>query len=352
MSGFGSPALALLGFELLRPELAPVLLAAPVLALLAGWALRARRRDRARVVDAHLEARFYRDFSATRARLRAALAVGATFFGALALLGPVRGFTLREVERKGLDLVLCVDTSRSMLVQDLSRDTRLDHAKREIELLLEELGGDRVAVIGFSGDVRDVAPLTRDRATVRWFLEKMGPDDNRRGGTDLGLALERALELFDGRSGAHEAIVLLTDGEDLEGRALSVAEEAAARGIRVFVVGMGTADGGKIPDERRGGFVRGPTGAEVVSRLDDTSLRRIAEVTGGAYVSAQTPLALEKLYQRHIQTMEGRTLAQGKERIPHDRYQWPLVVAAALMLAEGALRERRRGGSARDGRTA
>lgn len=333
--------LALLGFEWLRPELGPALVAAPLVGLLGLASLAARRRARARIVDPELEPRLYRDFAPARARSRVLLAAAGLFFGALALIGPVRGFSLREVERRGLDLVVCIDTSRSMLVADLSRETRLEHAKREVGLLLDRLRGDRVALVAFSGDVRDVTPLTRDRNTLRWFLKALSPLDNRRGGTDLGLALEHGLELFDGRTGAHEAIVLLTDGEDLEGRAVAVAEEAQRRNIRIFVVGMGTEGGGKIPDERRGGFVKDNTGADVVSRLDDSTLRQIAAATGGAYASAETPLALEKLYDRYIATMEGRTLSQGKERIPHDRYQWPLVIAFALMLAESSLRERR-----------
>jgi len=339
-----SSPVAVLGFELLRADLVPALFAAPALVILLVRAGLLRRRDRARVVDPHLEAQLYRDFAPGRSRARGALAVAAISFFVLALLGPVRGFTLREAERRGLDLVICLDTSRSMMVTDLSRDDRLVHAKREIELLLRRLEGDRVALIGFSGDVRKVAPLTRDVSTARWFLESMQPEDNVKGGTDIGLALEGALELFDGRSGAHEAIILLTDGEDLEQQSLEVAQAAAVRGIRVFVVGMGTPAGGKVPDPRRGGFVRGPDGSEVVSKLDGESLMQIAEVTGGAYVSAQTPLALEKLYEREIQTMEGRTITRGKERIPHDRYQWPLVLALLFMLLEAGLAEREASG--------
>ena len=117
-------------------------------------------------------------------------------------------------------------------------------------------------------------------------------------------------------------------------------EEKNLRGIRVYVVGMGTADGGKIPDGTRG-YVRDKSGREVISSLDDTTLQAIADATGGAYVSATTPLALERLYKHHISRMEGRAYRRGKERIPHDRFQWPLVLALACMVSEVALRERR-----------
>jgi Ca-activated chloride channel family protein len=162
-----------------------------------------------------------------------------------------------------------------------------------------------------------------------------------RGGTDIGGVLDRALDLFDGRTGAHEAVVLLTDGEDLEGRGLEVARKARERNIKVYVVGMATAGGGKIPDGPRG-FVRDEGGKEVVSRLGRESLVAIADETGGAFIAADaSPTPLLELYEKRISQLEGRELFAGKERIPHDRYQWPLVVAAVCMLLEVGLRERR-----------
>ena len=329
-----------LGFDLLRPDLAVMLLVAPLL-FVTGWAaLASRRRARRSLHDARHDGRFFPGFRPGRARARVALASAAALLLALTLLGPVRGYSLREVQRKGLDLVVALDTSRSMLVRDLKPD-RLSRAMREVSLLFDRLKGDRVALVAFSGDVRDVAPLTRDRQTLRWFLQSLSPDDNLRGGTDLGGALEHALELFDGRTGAHEAIVLLSDGEDLEGRGLAAAEEAARRGIHVYVVGMGTESGGKIPSPD-GGFVRDASGQDVVSHLDGATLEAIADATGGAYLAAGShPLPLEEIYEKRIARLEGRVFEDGKERIPHDRFQWPLVLALACMLAESGLRERR-----------
>lgn len=329
-----------LGFELLRPEALAWVLGAPLLLALGLWSLSARARDMARLVEPPQLARLVPRFSRTRARLRVLLASAGVLFAALALLGPVRGYSLRDVQRRGLDLVLCVDTSRSMLAQDLRPD-RLSRAKRDVQGLLQRLGGDRAALLAFAGDVRVVAPLTHDRSTLAHFVATLGPEENLLGGTDLGAALERALGLFDGRSGAHEAIVLLTDGEDLEGRGLEVAKEAHERGIRVFVAGYGSEGGGKIPDGG-GGFVRDETGREVVTALDDATLRAIADASGGAYlVASASAVPLEELYEKRIARLETRELWAGKERIPHDRYQWPLVLALGCMLAEASLRERR-----------
>jgi len=332
---------AFLGFEILHPAWAAVLLAVPLVALLGWWALRRRARARAALVSARAMTRFLPLYSENRARLRVALATGGALFLALALLGPVRGFTLRDVQRRGLDLVLCLDTSRSMLVQDIKPD-RLTRAKREINGLLGQLAGDRAALLSFAGDVRDIAPLTHDRETLAAFVDAQTPEDNLRGGTDIGGVLEQALSLFDGRTGAHEAIVLLTDGEDLEGRGLSVARKAQERGIRIYVVGMATALGGKIPDGR--GFLRDEEGKEVVSALGGQSLQQIAEISGGAYLPADgSAFPLQELYEKRISRLETRELFAGKERIPHDRFQWPLVLAGACLLGEAALRERRPG---------
>ncbi len=331
-----------LGFEVLRPELAGLLVAVPLVLVIASFTRAARLRARRVLVVARHDARFLPDHAPGRAVLRAALATAAVFFLVLSLFGPVRGFTLREVQRKGLDLVVCIDTSRSMLVED-RKPNRLERAKDQVRLLLDRLEGDRVALLAFAGDVRSVAPLTRDLVTVRWFLDGISSRNNVVGGTHLGGALAKALELFDGRTGAHEAIVLLTDGEDLEGRGLTMAEEAARKGIRVYVVGMGTEAGGKIPDGQRG-FVRDERGEEVVSALDGSTLHAIAEITGGAYLSSEDhPIPIEEIYAKRISRLEGRTFEDGKERIPHDRYQWPLCLALLCMLGETGLRERRRG---------
>jgi len=333
------------GFELLRPGWA-LFAFCGLLVLLVGWyGLRLRRRERGRLVTERLARRFLPGFSEGRARVRLALSAAATALLGLAAAGPVRGWTVREVQRRGIDLVVCVDTSRSMLVRDL-RPSRLARARREVAGLLERMRGDRVALIAFAGTPREVAPLTHDRTTLGKLLDTLTPDENEQGGTDLGAALTRALSLFDGRTGAHEAIVLLTDGEDLEGHGLEVARQAAERGIRLFVVGMGTPEGGKIPVVRPDGgegFLVDREGVEVVSALDGSTLTELARASGGEYLAAtQAVTPLEELYDKRISTLEGRELSGGEEWVPHDRYQWALVLAVMCMLVEAGLRERRR----------
>lgn len=335
-----------------RPDWSLGLALALVCVLVSLWARRSRRRRLEKLAPEPHLLRWVGPLGSGRASLvLGSLGLG---FAALALVGPVLGHVERAVERRGVDLVVCLDASRSMLARD-ERPDRLSRAKREIAGLLENLQGDRVALIAFSGEAQRIAPLTGDRLALEQLLDTVDPEDFQVGGTDLGRALEMALELFDGRTGSHEAVVLVTDGEDLEGRAAEVAEQAGQAGIRVYVVGVGTREGGKIPtvDARgRESFARDAEGAEVVTRLETETLERLARASGGEFLSTESsPTPLEELYRRRIANMEGRGFEGGIERLPLDRYQWPLA-AAVLLLGLSYLvglrrSERRRGARAK-----
>jgi Ca-activated chloride channel family protein len=338
-------------FELLRPSLAWWSLLAPLLGLITWWGLQRSRADLARWVVPTRQGRFLSGVSFNRLLTRAWIGALGLAFLALAAAGPLRGFTWRAVLRKGLDIVVCLDTSRSMLAQDL-RPSRLERAKREVKGLLDLVRGDRIALVGFSGDARDVAPLTRDKATLENLLTFVTTEDNQMGGTNLAAAIEHGLSLFDGRSGSHEALVLLTDGEDLSGEGAALAEEARKRNIRVYVVGIGTEAGGKIPivgSDGKETFLRDEEGNEVVTRLDRPSLEALATSTGGAYLSAsESPTPLEDLYRARISRLEGRESEGGERRVPYDRYQWPLalgLICLTLELGWGARRRRARSGT-------
>jgi len=275
---------------------------------------------------------------------RGVLAGVALALAAAALLGPVRGYALVPVATRQIDVVVALDTSRSMMVEDV-QPNRLDRAKNEVSALFDVMQGERVGLVAFAGLARNVAPLTKDTETARYFLERLTPDDNRKGGTDIGAALRLALERLDGQNGTNQAIIIVTDGEDLGEAGLDAAQEAAERKVKVHVLGMGTATGGKVPDGL-GGYVVDPTAEggprEVVSKLESESLEAIAKATGGIYLQAKgRVLPLEELYRRAIAPMEGRDLVDGKERVPRDRYQWPLLLALLALMLEGSLRETR-----------
>lgn len=334
----------MIGFDLLRPELAWTFAFVAIVGAVWFVGRRASEREAGALVHSSRLSAFLPGYLPGRARLRGVLVLAGLTLLAWSTLGPVRGWTKREVSQKGLDLVVCLDTSRSMLAEDL-RPNRLARAQREVRGLIDLLRGDRMALIAFSGDARDVAPLTRDRSSLRGFVDAVSVEDNRLGGTDLAAALEAALALFDGRSGAHEAIIILTDGEDLSGRGLEVASVAEERGIRVFVVGVGTEGGAKIPVASAQGisrFIVGPDGKEVVTMLDGSTLERLAEQTGGAYLSTEdAALPLETIFRSRISKLEGRDSDSGIRKVPHDRYQWFALLAVGLLALELLLGERK-----------
>jgi Ca-activated chloride channel family protein len=314
------------------PEYWPLLLSAPLLGLV-FWALgRARRRRLAKVVGPR--APVLADVSHRRRRLKLGMFTAALLLALLAMLQPVWGEVTRSVEQRGVNIVVGLDVSRSMLARDVE-PSRLERAQREIRALAEQPEGDRLGLVLFAGEASLDVPLTRDKRSFAARVAQAGPLSVARGGTDLGAALATALDALSGSTGEHEVIVLLTDGEDLEERGLRVAEQCRERGITVHCVGLGTARGGKIPVE--GAFLKDRSGKEVVSTLDPATLTRIAEATGGDYSNS-----LLDLYQDRIRPMARKSFLAEERRAKNNRFQWPLFLAFVLWILDPCVGNRRR----------
>ncbi|MEZ5980172.1 MAG: VWA domain-containing protein [Planctomycetota bacterium] len=335
--------IALEDFEILRPEAFWFAAAAVLVLFLVVRALRRRREALARLrpKGGSDDLGWRRGASIARG----AFAVVAIALASAALAGPVVGSVERPVVAHGIDVVICLDTSRSMLARDV-KPSRFERAKREISLLLSELDENRASLVAFGGDAERIAPLTRDRVALRGFLDTVDVASTRVGGTDLGAAVDYALGMFEDRSGRHEAIVLVTDGEDLTGEGLAAAERAEEKGIRVYVVGVGTRQGAKIPVADPSGdehFLVGPDGKEVVTRLVADSLERMAIATGGAYSDTErSARPLIDLYRGPVSSVQQREVEEGTTRVPFDRYQWPLLLAVLLVTIESGVAEVRR----------
>ena len=257
--------------------------------------------------------------------------------GLLCWLDPRWGDEEVVVERRGLDLIFCLDTSQSMLARDM-QPTRLDRAKRDIRSVLPLVeGGDRVGLVVFAGEARLWIPLTHDVASFAGLLEEVDTNIARTGGTDLAKALRRGLELADPDDVATTVVVLMTDGEDLAGAGQQAAAELNERNLTVFAVGYGSALGSKITIERGGKeeFLRDGDGEEVVSRMDPESLRKVAEVTGGEFVRAEAmALPLVELHRKRFVPMEKRAYDAGQETGKQARYQLVLLPLLVLLLLE------------------
>lgn len=267
--------------------------------------------------------------------LRFTLLVG---LGFVCWLDPRYGEEIVPVERRGLDLIVCLDTSRSMLASDLEPN-RLARARQDIIATLPELvGGDRVALVVFAGAARTWVPLTHDLPSFERLLDEVDTSLVPVGGTDLASALRRAGTLADPEQAGTTVVVLLTDGEDLGGSGLQAARELADDGITVYALGYGSVLGSKITVEGRQGseqFLVDSSGEEVVSRMDASGLRDLAQVAGGEFVHAGTmPLPLRELYRKRIEPMQKRSFDAGEEIVKRARYQWVLLPLLMLLLFE------------------
>ena len=288
-----------------------------------------------------------------RRRLRFFLFLAALAAFGLTLARPRYGYTFEEVRRKGRDVLIAVDVSRSMLANDVAPD-RLTRAKLAAHDLIGLLGGERVGLIAFAGSAFLQAPLTVDENAVLTSLRELSPDIIPLGGTNISDVIRVAREAFGKGEGDTRSLILFTDGEELDGNGPEAAR-AAADAMRIFTIGVGSADGTLIPIPGERGetaFVRDPQGNFVKSRLDEARLREIAQAAGGFYLHlGNAPAQMRQIVSDGISHLKE---TEGEERMalhPVERYQWPLGAGIVLMMAAMLMSERRRNGG-RNGRLA
>ena len=267
-----------------------------------------------------------------------------------ALAGPRWGTRYQEVRRKNADIVLLVDVSSSMLVED-AKPSRLEQAKREVLDLLRVLPGDRVGLVTFAGAPLLQCPLTLDYGALEILVQELPSDLPAIPGTDLGAAVELGLSSFDFAERGERFLVLLSDGEDNEGRGLEAARKAAAKGLKILACGVGDPLGGPVPSSTgTEPFKRDRKGNPVISRLEEENLRTIASVTGGAYVRSRPGKpGLEALYRQEVKSgLDLEVLRSGRTRVPEERFAVFVLAAIALLGLEGLLADRGAGGSAHE----
>jgi Ca-activated chloride channel family protein len=261
----------------------------------------------------------------------------------LGLAGPRWGSHYQEVSQKGVDVMILVDVSPSMLVEDV-KPNRLERARREIVDFLRIIQGDRVGLVSFSGAAFVQCPLTLDYAALQMFLNALQTDLVPVPGTDLGGAIETGLSSFDFKTETDKVILLITDGEDNEGRGFAAARKAVAKGVKIFIFGMGEPSGGPIPlGKGQGGFKKDEEGKLILSKLHEESLRKIASLTGGTYVQSVTgDLDLDFIYFDGIRPRtEAQILKSGKVKVYEERFVIFVLAAFFFLVLEDLIRERR-----------
>jgi hypothetical protein len=338
-------------FQFANPGYLYLLWLAPALA--AWWVMLVRRRHRA--LDAFLAPAMQRRLcpptSTGRDYAQIVLFALALLLMLLAIARPRWGEREETALQAGRDLMICLDVSRSMLAADV-HPNRLRRAKTDILDLIHVMRGDRVGLIAFRNKGAIVCPMTTDYAFIKQALDGVDIDSAPPGETDIGDALRTALEAFDAEDASTKAIILISDGEDLTGKAIELAREAGEKKIPVFTVGLGDSQGARIPDaESTTGFQQFENEA-IVSRLDHNTLHRIATASGGVYwpleLASTARTTLGTLYQEHVRKIKTRELAETRHRRAIERYQWFLLPAlvcalAAMFLSRGRLALRGKG---------
>ncbi|MEJ2544925.1 MAG: VWA domain-containing protein, partial [Calditrichaceae bacterium] len=276
-------------------------------------------------------------FSRSRVIWKSALFILAYIFLVVAMADPQIGQTVEEVKREGVDIVVALDVSMSMMAEDISPN-RLEKAKYEVSKLIDILEGDRIGLVAFAGIAHVQCPLTLDYSAAKLFLRLMDVDLIPQPGTAIGDAIRESMKAFNQKERKHKVLILITDGEDHESKPIEAADEAAAEGIKIFTIGLGSPQGVPIPlYDRYGnsaGFKKDRDGNVVTTKLDVTTLQTIAFNTGGEYyISTAGETELRKIYEK-INEMEKKELTSKQFSQYEDRFQIFVILALVVLIIE------------------
>lgn len=324
---------AIPGMRLQRPWALWALAAGPVMTLLFLISIAIKNKNLNRFADSKLLGYLAPNLSTFKTTTKFLLQRFAIGLLVVALVNPQTGSRLEEAKVEGVDIMLALDVSNSMRAEDI-KPNRLDRSKRAIEQLVERLRGDRIGIIVFAGQAYVQLPITTDYSAAQMFLNTIDTDLVPAQGTNIGSAINLATRSFNMENSSQKVIVLITDGENHDGDALEAAKKAAEKGIRLFTIGMGSADGSPIPIYQNGtksGYKKDKDGSTVVSRLNKQMLQDLADAGDGAFVRATTARAGLGVIMDEIQKMEKAEYDTVAYSDYEDRFH-PFLVAGLLLL--------------------
>lgn len=321
-------------FRMDRPEVLWALLAGPVLVVLylVGTALKNKALHR--FSSAPLLAGMVPGTSSWRSALKFLLLRHGFSFAIFALAGPQMGTRLEEVKAKGVDVIVALDVSNSMLAEDL-KPSRMEVAKRALSRLIDRLKGDRLGIVVFAGEAYTQLPITADRSAAKLFLGTIGPGSVQAQGTAIGAAIDQARKSFGPDAAKGKAIIVISDGESFADDGEAAAKRAAEAGIVVNTIGMGSEAGAPIPVRHNGrmmGFKKDNEGQTVITRLNGDMLARIAAAGHGDYIHATEADAGIGTLVAKLRGMDQSNLGTYKFAGHEDRFQYFLAVACGMIL--------------------
>lgn len=301
-----------------------------------------RKKALARYGDWNVISVLMPEYSSAKGILKFTGAMIALALLIIALAGPQTGSKLEKIQRKGIDMIIALDVSNSMLAMDI-KPNRLERAKQSISLLIDKLEGDRIGIIVFAGKAYTQLPITTDYAAAKMFISTINTGIVPTQGTAIGEAIDLAANSF-GESKHNKAIVIITDGEDHQGGVLEQAETIAKKGIAIYTIGMGLPEGAPIPlmsGDIQTGYKKDAEGNTIMSKLDETLLQRIASLGNGMYVRAnnsETGLnkILDELNKIQKSEIEARQFSDYE-----DRFQYFVALALFILVLDLFVFERK-----------
>jgi Ca-activated chloride channel family protein len=263
----------------------------------------------------------------------------------IALARPHLFYRWQEETRSGVDMLIAVDCSKSMLTEDV-KPNRLERAKLAISDFADQVPDDRLGLIDFAGDAFLQVPLTLDHDAFQSAVQELDTDSIPKPGTDIATAIDEAVTALKSQASNTKILLLVTDGEDLEGRVITAAQNAAKTGLKIYTIGVGSPEGDLIPERDDSGelmYLHDSNGEIVKSHLDEPTLKQIATLTGGAYARlGQRGEGLEEIYQKYIATLPRHQVESRRQRIEFEQYEWPLGLSILLLIASMLMGERNR----------
>ncbi len=327
-------------FRFENPEILYLLAIVPALAVLHYWTSFRKRRRLRRYGDPELLRGLMVDVSRWRPELKVWLQLAALSCLIIAASRPQFGTKIDTVERRGIEAIICMDVSNSMLAEDV-RPSRLEKAKMLFSNMVDQMKNDQVGIVIFAGDAFVQLPITNDYVSAKMFLDQIDPSMIRQQGTDIAAAINLGRKSFTQRKNVSRAIFVITDGEDNEGGAVEAAEEAAKEGIHVYMLGVGSTQGAHVPIPGTTQYMIDDEGNAVVSALDEQMCVQIAEAGKGAYVYVDNSTSAQNALQKYVDKLAKTNLESNIYSEYDEQFQGFLLMALLFLLIDVFLLERK-----------
>ncbi len=327
-------------FRFDNPQYLYLLIAIPLLAVLYYYGRYRRSRNIRRYGDPTLLRQLMIDVSLWRPQVKVWLLLGALAALILAAARPQFGTKIDTTERNGIEAIIAMDVSNSMLATDV-RPSRLDKSKMLVSNMVDEMTNDKVGMIVYAGEAFVQLPITNDYVSAKMFLDGIDPSMIRVQGTDIATAINLGVKSFTQRKDVSRAIFLITDGEDNEGGAVEAAKEAAKKGIHVYVLGVGSPEGAHVPIPGTTHHFIDEQGNPIVSRLSEEMCRQIAKAGDGAYIYVDNSSSAQKELSRYVDKLAKAKLESQVYSEFDEQFQGFIILALLLLIADACLLERK-----------